>query len=136
MAVNGTPVEVESDGTFQSDVLLEEGANLIEVVSTDLTGRLSSRSVAVFFGASDVGLPLDLLYPPDGLEVSEDTVTLIGGTNPDAAVAINGIPVEVNALGLFSHAVSLDEGANLIEVTATNLQDQSQSHAIAVFYVP
>jgi uncharacterized protein YfaP (DUF2135 family) len=135
VAVNGIPVEVESDGTFQRDILLEEGANLIEVVSTDLYGQLSSRSVAVFFKAPEVGLPLNLFYPPDGLEVSEDTVIVTGGTNPDAAVAINGIPVEINALGIFSKAVSLEEGVNLIEVVGTDLQADSQSQTVAVFYV-
>ena len=80
-------------------------------------------------------MPLNLFYPPDGLEVSEDTVTVSGGTNPDAAVAINGIPVEINALGIFSKAVSLEEGVNLIEVVGTDLQSDSQSQTVAVFYV-
>ena len=135
VAVNGIPVEVESDGTFQRDILLEEGANLIEVVSTDLYGQLNSQSVAVFFKAPEVGLPLNLFYPPDGLEVSEDSVTVTGGTNPDAAVAINGVPVEINALGIFSKAVPLEEGVNLIEVVGTDLQADSQSQTIVVFYV-
>ena len=135
VAVNGIPVDVESDGTFQRDILLEEGANLVEVVSTDLYGQLSSRSVAVFFKAPEVGLPLNLFYPPDGLEVAADTVIVTGVTNPDAAVAINGIPVEINALGIFSKAVFLEEGVNLIEVVGTDLQADSQARTVAVFYV-
>ena len=39
VAVNGIPVEVESDGTFRRDILLEEGANLIEVVSIEPDDR-------------------------------------------------------------------------------------------------
>ena len=135
VAVNGIPVEVESDGTFQLDILLEEGANLVEVVSTDLHGQLSSQSVAVFYNALEVGLPLSLSYPPDGLEVSKNTVTVTGGTKPDAVVAINGNPVEVNAMGIFSNAVSLAEGINLIEVVATDLEAHNQSQSIVVFYV-
>ncbi len=135
VAVNGIPVEVEPDGTFQRDILLEAGANLIEVVSSDLYGQLNSQSVVVFFQAPGVGLPLNLFYPPDGLEVSNDTVTVTGGTNPDAVVAINGNPVEINALGIFSQAVSLEEGANLIEAIGTDLQPDSQTQTIAVFYV-
>ena len=98
-------------------------------------GQMTSRSVAVFFKAPELGLPLNLFYPPDGLEVSVDMVTVTGGTNPDAAVAINGVPMEINALGIFSTAVSLEEGANLIEVVGTDLQSDSQSQSIAVFYV-
>ena len=136
VAVNGIPVEVASDGTFQMDVMLEEGANLIEVVSTDLYGQLSSQSAAVFFKAPEFGLPLNLFYPPDGLEVSQNTLTVMGSTNPDAVVAVNGIPVEINVLGIFSTDIVLEEGVNLIEVVGTDLQADSQSETIAVFYVP
>ena len=52
-------------------------------------------------------------------------------------MAINGTPVEINALGISgSKAVSLEPGVNLIEVVGTDLQADSQSQTIAVFYVP
>ena len=135
VAVNGIPIDVASDGTFQRDLLLQEGANLIEVVSTDLLGQSASESVAVFSTSSTAGLPLSLFYPPDGLEVREPKVTVIGGTRQDAVVGVNGVPVGLNALGIFSTDVSLEEGANLIEVVTTDIEEMVNFQTVAVFYL-
>ncbi len=135
VAVNGIPKDVPSDGTFQRDLQLQEGANLVEVVSTDLLGQSSSKSVAVFSTSSTAGIPLSLFYPPDGLEVSEPKVTVIGGTRQDAVVGVNGIPVELNALGIFSTDVYLEPGANLIEVVTTDIQERINFQTVAVFYL-
>lgn len=136
VAVNGVAVDVESNGTFRQDVILEEGANLIEVVSTDLRGEVESEQVAAFFVSATAGLPFTLLYPPDGLDATESSVPVLGATRPDAVVGVNGIPVDVNALGIFSTTVPLEEGANLIEVVATDLLGNVRFQTVAVFYLP
>lgn len=135
VAVNGVPIDVAPDGTFQRDLVLQEGPNLIDVVSTGLLGQSASQSVAVFSTSSTAGIPLSLFYPPDGLEVSEPKVTVIGGTSQDAVVGVNGVPVELNALGIFSTDVHLEPGANLIEVVTTDIQQRINFQTVAVFYL-
>ena len=135
VAVNGIPIDVAPDGTFQRDLLLREGANLVEVVATDLLGQSVSTSAAVFSTSSTAGLPLSLFYPPDGLEVREPRVTVIGGTRQDAVVGVNGVPVELNALGIFSTDIPLEEGANFIEVVTTDIQQRINFQTVAVFYL-
>lgn len=134
--VNGVPVDVAVDGSFQHDLTLEEGANPIEVVATDPFGRAASQRVTVFFTSPTAGLPFSLFYPSDGLEVVEPTISVVGGTRQDAVVGVNGTPVDVNALGIFSTTVSLDEGANLIEVVAADIQDNVRFQTVVVFYTP
>ena len=51
-------------------------------------------------------------------------------------VAINGDPVDVNASGIFSGLSELEEGANLVEVIATDIDGNVRSGVIAVFYIP
>ncbi len=51
-------------------------------------------------------------------------------------MGINGIPVEINALGIFSGAVTLEEGPNLIEIVATDIQGNVRFQTVAVFYLP
>ena len=51
-------------------------------------------------------------------------------------VGINGIPAEINALGIFSGAVTLEEGPNLIEIVATDIQGNVRFQTVAVFYLP
>lgn len=135
VAVNGIPIDVAPDGTFQRDLLLQEGPNLIDVVSTGLLGQSTSKSISVFSTLSTDGIPLSLFYPPDGLEVSEPKVTVIGGTRQDAVVGVNGVPVELNALGIFSTDVHLEPGANLIEVVTTDIQQRINFQTVAVFYL-
>ena len=136
VGVNGIPVDVASDGSFSYDLQLDDGVNLVEVVVTDLSGQTASAQAAVFFISPTAGLPFALYFPPDGLEVSTETVTVTGGTRTDAVVGINGIPVEVNALGIFATAVTLEEGPNFIEIVATDIEGNVRFLTVAVFYLP
>ena len=61
---------------------------------------------------------------------------MFGVTRPDAVVAINGDPVDVNASGIFSGLSELEEEANLVEVIATDIDGNIRSGVIAVFYIP
>ncbi|MCH7606058.1 MAG: hypothetical protein IH962_02780 [Chloroflexi bacterium] len=134
--INGIPAEVGADGSFELDVELQSGGNSIEVTATSSSGESVSRGWEVSFSPPDTGLPFTVFYPPDGLEVSEPVIQVIAGTRPDAVVGVNGVPVEVNILGLFSSMVTLEQGANLVEVVATDLDGNVRSESIAVFYLP
>ena len=136
VGINGVPVEVSADGSFSQDISLEEGINLVDVVATDLTGQTAAEQAMVFFITTSAGLPFSLFYPFDGLETAERTITLIGGTRADAVVGVNGTPVEMNALGIFSTTVTLEEGPNFIEVVATDIRDNVRFQTVAVFYLP
>ena len=136
VGINGVPVEVSADGSFTQDISLEEGINLVEVVAADLTGQTAAEQAMVFFITTAAGLPFSLSYPPDGLETAEPTIPIIGGTRADAVVGVNGTPVEVNGLGIFSTTVTLEEGPNFIEVVATDIQGNVRFQTVAVFYLP
>ena len=136
VGINGVPVEVSADGSFTQDILLEEGINLVEVTAADLTGQTVAEQAMVFFITTTAGLPFSLFYPPDGLETGEPAIPLFGGTRADAVVGVNGIPVDVNALGIFSTTVTLEEGANFIEVVATDISGNVRFQTVAVFYLP
>ena len=136
IGINGLPVEVLEDGTFQRDLTLIDGVNLIEVMASGPGGQTTSRQLVVFYVSPTAGLPFTLLYPPDGLTVSQPEVNVLGVTTLDAIVGVNQIPVEVNSLGVFSASVALEEGANLVEVVATNIQGNIRFQTVAVFYTP
>jgi uncharacterized protein YfaP (DUF2135 family) len=136
VAVNGVPVEVDAEGRFFQDLMLEPGANTLEIVATDFFGQTVFEAVVVFSVTPTASLPFSLFYPADGLTLSQPTVELAGGTVPYAVVGINGVPVEVGALGIFSQTVSLDEGANLIEVVAADFEDNLRFETVVVFYIP
>lgn len=134
VAVNGNPVEPNANGRFVYDLSLEAGVNFIEVVATDIAGEEASEGIAVFAVSPSSAVPLTLFYPSDGLQVASGTVTVTGGTRRDAVVGVNGRPVEVNELGIFSAIVSLEPGQwNVIEVVAADLNDNVNFQTVAVF---
>lgn len=134
--VNGAVVEIRADGSFQSDLALDVGLNTINVVVTDQLGRSNSRNAAVFVVPATTPLPFNVFYPGDGIEVRQRDLPVSGVTKPDAVVLVNGISVEVNALGIYSAVVVLEDDTNLIEVVATDIFGNLRSQTIAVFYIP
>ena len=134
--INGAPVEIEADGRFQRDLALEVGLNTINVVVTDQLGRAESRNVAVFVVPTADLLPFNVFYPWDGIEVRQRDLPVFGVAKPDAVVAVNGVPMEVNALGIYSGMLTLDDDTNLVEVSATDIDGNVRLETIVVFYTP
>ena len=66
----------------------------------------------------------------------EPTIRVFGGATADAVVDVNGVPVEVNELGIFSTTVTLEDGPNFIEVIATDIRGNVRFQTVAVFYLP
>ncbi len=136
VTVNGTKTDVAPDGTFQRDLILQEGINSVMAVATGPSGDVASSNVVVLFvPRADEGVPLSILFP-QGLEVSEPTITIIGATRQDAVLGVNGIPVDVNNLGIFSKEVPLELGVNLIEIVAVDLEENVNFQQVVVFYIP
>ena len=127
-------MEVGPDGSFRRDFTLAEGINSIDVVARAPSGQLASKNVTVLFVPRADGVPLSVLYP-HGLEVNVPTITIVGATRQDAVVGIDGVPVDVNSLGIFSAQVSLEKGANLIQIVAIDLEDNISFQTVAVFYL-
>ena len=136
VAINGLPIDVDEDGSFLRDLPLRDGVNLIEIVASDTAGQAVSQQLVVFVVTPAAGLPLTLLYPFDGVEVSEPFISVMGITRPDAVVGVNEIPAEINPLGIFSITIRLDVGANLIEVVAVDIHDNVRFQTVVVFYTP
>ncbi len=121
--INGVPVELGEEGTFRRDLPLREGVNLLEVVASSSSGRTKSEQLVVFVVSPIAALPFSLVYPMDGVQVDSQTIPVVGVTRPDTVVGVNGLPVEVNELGIFSTLVELIPGDNLIEVVATDIRE-------------
>jgi len=135
VTVNGTPVEVNEDGMFVHSVGLAEGPNLVEVTASDLLGNQRTISIVVY-QVSAAGIPLYVFWPITNDTVNSASVSVIGTTSVDAVVTVNGVPVEVDILGIFSTSVALEEGPNAIEVTVSDLLGNVQSQAVVVFRMP
>ena len=79
---------------------------------------------------------LAVTQPADDSIIDADKVEVRGRTSPDAVVSINGELVEVDEEGNFTMMVVLEEGPNIIEVIASDLEGNQESHTLVIMYVP
>ena len=81
--------------------------------------------------------PLVLMSPQDEVVVKDAILRVVGRTNPDAVVSVNGEIVRtVDIEGNFSTLVSLVEGPNLLEIIATDYRGGQASQVLTVIYAP
>lgn len=125
VSVNGVAATV-SGNSFSSTVPLTEGANTLTATATDSAGNSASATRSV---TRDTTRPaLSLAQPADG-QVTKDAQVVVSGTVSDAtavAVVVNGVSAAVSGQG-FTAAVTLAEGPNSINVTATDAAGNSST---------
>jgi flagellar hook assembly protein FlgD len=115
LKVNDQPVVLNEDGSFQYDLLLEEGDNLIRIAATDDVGNVTTTERLIHLKTKPPLLVLDL---EEGTALGDAALRLTGRTDAGATVAVNGQVVPVSALGDFEVALNLFEGDNLIQAEA------------------
>ena len=144
VSINGELAEVDEGGNFTMMVVLEEGPNIIEVIASDLEGNEESRTLVIMYVSSpeappqvpETGFFLTVTEPADESIINVDKVEVIGTTIPGAVVSINGELVEVDEEGNFTMMVVLEEGPNTIEVIASDLEGNEESHILVIVYIP
>lgn len=63
---------------------------------------------------------LSVEEPQDSLKLNKPLVSLVGRTDPDAEVKINGQKITLGPGGTFAQEISISEGTNVLVTTATN----------------
>ena len=74
--------------------------------------------------------------PADESIISTDKIEVAGTTVPGAVVSVNGNLASVNDGGKFTAMVVLEEGPNIIEVIASDLEGNQESRTLAIVYLP
>ena len=135
VSVDGRLIPVDEMGMFVAFLTLVEGPNFADVIVSDLLGNQRSVLLVVHSIPPTVGIPLHVAWPPDEFDVEVGRVSVIGTTSPDAVVSVNGVVVAVNAESAFRYEIPLEEGPNLIEVTASDLLGNSETVQRVVTWV-
>ncbi|KAF0219270.1 MAG: polymorphic outer membrane [Geobacteraceae bacterium] len=108
-------------GDFTVTANLIPGINTIDISATDSVGNKSTQKLTVTL---DTTAPeLTVSAPLDGTATKNPTLNIAGKVTDDSDVSftINDSPVPLKADGTFSHALSLNSGANVITTVATDL---------------
>jgi len=115
LEINDRQIEVNDDGNFLYEMLLEEGDNIIRVVATDDVGNITTQERLIHLKTRPPTLGLNV---EEGSTVGDATFQMTGRTDAGATVIINGQVVPVSAMGDFQVALNLFYGDNLIQAEA------------------
>ncbi len=125
--VNGAelPANITETGSFTKTLILNEGANTVEVLVTDEAGNTgSSTTRTINVDTVAPGVP-GVAYTPNVTPTNTNTVTVSGSAENNAWIQIyrNGAvagAVYANANGNYSTTINLVEGNNQLVVKATD----------------
>ena len=143
--VNGEPVKVEHDGSFQQYIYLDDEENHITVTATDTTTaeNLSTYRFTIHREIDKEGPTITLrrvgtqAIPPtdNAILVNEEEVLIHGSvTDPNGVYSLtfNGDKVTVASNGTFEHKLFLNYGENPIIVEATDERENSREHSFTI----
>ena len=118
--MRGRAVAAGEEGRFRLSVPLAPGVNNLDIFAINPGGQRQGKTLTVTY------LPLEPFFltitQPDEQDrrVTQPTIRLWGRTASDATVAVKGISIPVDQLGIFSTTISLQPGPNVIRVVATS----------------
>ncbi|HDQ71695.1 MAG TPA: hypothetical protein ENN19_06315 [Chloroflexi bacterium] len=125
--VNQNQAEVNEEGHFDVDVVLEEGENIVRVEAIDAVGNVSAEERRVYLQTRPPALSLTTVR--DGMTVREPSLLVVGKTAPQTSVWLNGRELLVDSQGGFQGLANLIEGENVIRVEA---MDRAGNTAVVV----
>ncbi|OGE42454.1 hypothetical protein A3B45_02255 [Candidatus Daviesbacteria bacterium RIFCSPLOWO2_01_FULL_39_12] len=129
---------VSAEGKFIfKDVPLSLGTNNIYGKSLDDKGKMSLSSKIIKVTYDNEKPSLEILNPPDGLEVhGVRIVTVEGITEPQAKVYINDNQVIVDKDGKFKVEQSLNDGENIFVIKSVDPASNETSQQRIVKFTP
>ena len=84
---------------------------------------------------TSAGLVLTIQEPANESVVETATIAVRGRAAPEAVVSLDGRLLEVDFQGNFFTTVELEEGPNVIEIIASDLQGNTASVILSVIYL-
>lgn len=121
LTLNGTPVSVAADGSFEVEHPLSQGNNTLELLVTDAINLSDSRMLQV--RANGIAPTLTVTAPASGLQTEEPTVTVRGtasvaDTEDKVTVVVGGALAALAGDGSFVRTVQLSRGQQTLRVVA------------------
>lgn len=111
-----------NNGTFSHDVKLRAGVNVITAEAI-IDGKTTDRSLPVIIILDQTKPQLNIVSPAEGSRINTEVVHVTGNVVEQFLdkVTVNGVTVQVDRDRKFSHRVLVNEGENIITITAGDL---------------
>ncbi|NVJ58768.1 MAG: thrombospondin type 3 repeat-containing protein [Gammaproteobacteria bacterium] len=133
ISINGNIVNIQNGQLTATNIPLEEGVNIVDIIYRDAYGFLIQRTLTVEYRAP-ANIVIDSHY--DG-QVSNSKLTTVRGNLSEApsSVVVNGVQAIIDNKSFIAHNIELAEGENTINVSAV-VGGVSASKTITVFSKP
>lgn len=127
--------QVDKNGNFSFDNQFIKGDNKIYVVAK-LDNKKSNPSDTIFILYKDSKPNLTVSSPSDGQQFSKDQneVNIAGSTDPQVKVTVNGFWAIVDQSNNFIYKLKLQNGENVIKITAEDQAGNKTEKEIKVKY--
>lgn len=141
LTINETSVPFVASGGFSTTLTLQNGANTITTVATDMVGNSTTDMRTVTYEPGAAAGPTLVVSTLSSGKATNSTPLNVTGTVTDAggiaSLTVNGEPVAVAAAGTFSHAVHFAAAGNrVITVVAINTAGTSTTDSRTITYDP
>jgi len=142
ISINDTPEFIELSAPtipFTREIKLKKGLNAINIRSTDLTGKVTEKTVQVF--GDFEGPAFQLKNVADGDQVNEEAIVLNGALAD--ATGVTELRVNDQVLSYdkekeitFALSIDLEEGENKILLAATDTVGNTTTGELNLTYIP
>lgn len=130
-------VDVNDEGKFEYELMLEDGDNSLSVYGIDQAGNESVQTKTYQIIFDNQAPLLEVEYPADGTQVElrkNQVIEIKGKTDPNSKVYINDRFVFPNSDGSFTHRYQLSEGENILKFRVTDLAGNVSEQEIKVTF--
>ena len=129
----------DAEGKFTSDpIVLNLGSNNLYALTINDKDKksLPSKTIKLFY--SNEKPTLEVREPADGTEIKggDKKVKVVGKTDPNNSVTVNGSTVIVNSEGNFQTQININDGDNVIAVVSSTNFGTSNQMERRVKYTP
>ncbi|MBP7774593.1 hypothetical protein KA078_02260 [Candidatus Woesebacteria bacterium] len=131
-------VAPQSDGTFSYLATLQDGDNTVTAFSTTKAGVESKtgKEYIVFYDRERPLLEITAPIDKTTFSAKEKVVTVVGTTDTDAKIKLNGRFVFPKADGSFSTQYTLADGENILDIVAIDDAGNEMKTTLTLTYRP
>lgn len=136
LSINGTPLAIDN-GRFTRTLALQEGENLVQIVSDDFAGNVKTDSRTIILDTQPPAI--SLTASPEGFLTNQPLITLTGTTDDAVKATLKTNDGAYSILTLedqaFSKQIALVGGLNVVEVTAFDRAGNVGTATLNIVYI-